>query len=107
MKKKPLPKKKSNGFDPSTQHAVEQFLYRQAELLDGKRWQDYIGLFSDDGVYWMPAKPEDKTWDGVPSIFAEDRNLMNVRMKRGLADSSPSFLRSEQMCTSTERSYTS
>jgi 3-phenylpropionate/cinnamic acid dioxygenase small subunit len=89
MKKKPLPKKKplqkkSNGFDASTQHAVEQFLYRQAELLDGKRWQDYIGLFSDDGVYWMPAKPEDQTWDGVPSIFAEDRNLMNVRMKRVL-----------------------
>jgi benzoate/toluate 1,2-dioxygenase beta subunit len=84
MKKKPPPKRKLNGFDPSMQHAVEQFLYRQAELLDAKRWQDYIGLFSDDGVYWMPAKPEDKTWDGMPSIFAEDRNLMNVRMKRVL-----------------------
>ena len=66
------------------QHAVEQFLYRQAELLDTKRWQDYIDLFAADGVYWMPARPEDTTWEGVPSIFAEDKNLMTVRMKRVL-----------------------
>lgn len=68
--------------DIATQHAVEQFLYRQAELLDGKRWQDYIDLFADDGIYWMPARPEDTTWDGVPSIFAEDKNLMAVRAGR-------------------------
>lgn len=64
------------------QHEIEQFLYRQAELLDAKRWQDYIDLFGDDGVYWMPASPQDVTWDGVPSIFAEDRDMMTVRMKR-------------------------
>jgi 3-phenylpropionate/cinnamic acid dioxygenase small subunit len=68
--------------DSATQHAVEQFLYRQAELLDAKRWQDYIDLYTDDGIYWMPARPEDTTWDGVPSIFAEDKNLMNVRAGR-------------------------
>ena len=68
----------------STQHAVEQFLYRQAEILDGKHWQEYIDLFTADGVYWMPADPADKHWDGIPSIFAEDKNLMTVRMKRVL-----------------------
>ena len=66
------------------QHEVEQFLYRQAELLDTKQWQAWIDLFTDDGVYWMPADPAHKHWDGVPSIFAEDKNLMNVRMKRVL-----------------------
>ena len=66
------------------QHAVEQFLYRQSELLDTKQWQAWIDLFADDGVYWMPADPAHKHWDGVPSIFAEDKNLMNVRMKRVL-----------------------
>jgi 3-phenylpropionate/cinnamic acid dioxygenase small subunit len=65
-------------------HEVSQFLYRQSELLDDQRWQDWIDLFTDDGIYWMPADPEDTTWDGVPSIFAEDRNLMTVRMKRVL-----------------------
>ncbi len=37
------------------QREVEQFLYRQAELLDGKHWQAFIDLFADDGVYWMPV----------------------------------------------------
>jgi benzoate/toluate 1,2-dioxygenase beta subunit len=68
----------------SLQHEVEQFLYRQSELLDAKQWQAWIDLFTDDGVYWMPADPAHKHWDGVPSIFAEDKNLMNVRMRRVL-----------------------
>jgi benzoate/toluate 1,2-dioxygenase subunit beta len=66
------------------QHEVEQFLYSQSELLDTKRWQDWIDLFTPDGIYWMPPAPEYKTWDGQPAIFAEDRNLMTVRMNRVL-----------------------
>ena len=66
------------------QQEVEQFLYRQSELLDTKQWQAWIDLFAEDGVYWMPADPAHKHWDGVPSIFAEDKNLMAVRMKRVL-----------------------
>jgi benzoate/toluate 1,2-dioxygenase subunit beta len=66
------------------QHEIEQFLYRQADLLDTKRWQDWIDLFAPDGVYWMPPDPSYKTWDGQPAIFAEDKNLMEVRMRRVL-----------------------
>lgn len=66
------------------QHDAEQFLYRQADLLDAKRWKDWIDLFTPDGVYWMPPDASYKTWDGQPAIFAEDRNLMTVRMKRVL-----------------------
>lgn len=63
-------------------HEIEQFLYRQSELLDSKLWQDYIDLFTDDGVYWMPVLPEQTEWEGSPSIFAEDRHMMEVRMGR-------------------------
>jgi benzoate/toluate 1,2-dioxygenase beta subunit len=69
-----------NGHD--TLRNVEQLLYRQAECLDGKRWQEFIELFTEDGTYWMPAAPEQTTGDGAPSIFWEDRNLMTVRLKR-------------------------
>ena len=84
---KPAPVKrvaaaKPNGASHDTLREVEQFLYRQAELLDEKRWDDFIGLFADDGLYWMPAAPEQTTGEGAPSIFYEDRNLMTVRMKR-------------------------
>jgi benzoate/toluate 1,2-dioxygenase subunit beta len=64
------------------QHDVEQFLYGQADLLDSRKWQDWIDLFTPDGVYWMPADPAHQHWDGMPAIFAEDKNLMTVRMKR-------------------------
>ena len=66
------------------QHDVEQFLYRQAELLDTKQWEAWIDLFTPDGIYWMPPDASYKTWDGQPAIFAEDKNLMNVRMGRVL-----------------------
>jgi benzoate/toluate 1,2-dioxygenase subunit beta len=77
----PAPKRAAgNGAD--TQRTVEQFLYRQADLLDRRDWSGFIDLFAADGVYWMPASPEQTTGEGVPSIFFEDRDLMRVRMKR-------------------------
>ena len=66
------------------QHDAEQFLYRQADLLDSKQWQDWIDLFTPDGIYWMPPDASYRTWDGQPAIFAEDKNLMQVRMGRVL-----------------------
>ena len=61
---------------------VEEFLFFQSELLDGKHWSAYIDLFDDDGVYWMPASPDQTEWLDSPSIFAEDRPMMEVRMGR-------------------------
>ncbi|MFN0000184.1 MAG: aromatic-ring-hydroxylating dioxygenase subunit beta [Burkholderiaceae bacterium] len=64
------------------QREVEQFLYRQSAMLDNKRWQDYIDLFSEDGLYWMPPAAHYTTWLGQPAIFVEDPDFMTVRMKR-------------------------
>lgn len=65
-----------------TQYRVEQFLYYQAELLDCKQWSAYIDLFDDAGWYWMPVTPEQEDWFDWPSIFAEDKPLMEVRRGR-------------------------
>jgi 3-phenylpropionate/cinnamic acid dioxygenase small subunit len=64
------------------QREVEQFLFYQAELLDGQHWEAYTELFTQDGVYWMPATPEQTEWQNSPSIFAEDRWMMEVRRGR-------------------------
>ena len=66
----------------SLQHRVEQFLFYQAELLDQKQWAAYLDLFAPEGVYWMPVTPEQTEWLDSPSIFAEDRRMMEVRMER-------------------------
>ncbi len=68
--------------DPELRLEVETFLYRQAALLDARRWQEWTELFTEDGIYWMPVEPGQRDWLSEPSIFAEDRLLMEIRMGR-------------------------
>ena len=35
---------------------VEQFLYREARLLDDRRFHEWLELFTDDVRYWMGAR---------------------------------------------------
>jgi 3-phenylpropionate/cinnamic acid dioxygenase small subunit len=80
-----LPARSALGPDAqhsSLQQRVEQFLFHQSELLDGKHWAAYIDLFESDGVYWMPVTPEQTEWLDSPSIFAEDVSMMQIRMGR-------------------------
>ena len=39
----------------SDYRAVEDFLYREARLADEARYADWLALWTDDGVYWVPA----------------------------------------------------
>jgi 3-phenylpropionate/cinnamic acid dioxygenase small subunit len=82
---KPLPARSAladSTRTASVQQRVEQFLFHQSELLDEKQWGAYIDLFADEGVYWMPATPDQTEWLDSPSIFAEDRRMMEIRMGR-------------------------
>ena len=65
-----------------TRLAVEWFLYRQAEILDEKRWDDWLALFTEDGRYWMPAEEDQEDGEGVPNIFWEDLEIMKMRIRR-------------------------
>jgi 3-phenylpropionate/cinnamic acid dioxygenase small subunit len=35
---------------------VEQFLYREARMLDERRFHEWLELFTDDVRYWMPMR---------------------------------------------------
>jgi 3-phenylpropionate/cinnamic acid dioxygenase small subunit len=35
--------------------AVADFLYREARLADEARYAEWLALWTDDGVYWVPA----------------------------------------------------
>ena len=74
--------KKKSGVTGNTQQNVEQFLYKQADILDQRDWDAWLDLFSKDGKYWMPAAPEQETGEGLPNIFYEDRYLMDMRIRR-------------------------
>ena len=77
-----MPKDNALNISADTQRAVEQFLYNQADILDERRWEDWLGLFTEDGKYWMPADPEQETGERVPNIFYEDLYLMEMRIRR-------------------------
>jgi 3-phenylpropionate/cinnamic acid dioxygenase small subunit len=35
---------------------IEEFLYNEAELLDARRFDEWLTLFTDDARYWMPMR---------------------------------------------------
>lgn len=37
-------------------HEVAEFLYREAELLDERRYDEWLALLADDLRYWMPMR---------------------------------------------------
>ena len=37
-------------------HEIQEFLYAEAELLDERRFDEWLQLFADDVHYWMPIR---------------------------------------------------
>ena len=81
---------------------VEQFLYREARLLDERRFREWLELFTDDVRYWMGARSnryprsskaisilspnryveDDHTRDDELSIFDESKETLSGRVAR-------------------------
>jgi benzoate/toluate 1,2-dioxygenase beta subunit len=61
---------------------VEQFLYREALLLDEKRWEEWLALYTDDCFYWVPSVVGQKDPVETVSLYAEDRMRMEMRIIR-------------------------
>jgi 3-phenylpropionate/cinnamic acid dioxygenase small subunit len=62
--------------------AFEDFLIYEASLLDSRRFRDWMGLFTNDGTYWVPAAPDQKSPFDQASLFYDDRDLMKTRVDR-------------------------
>lgn len=62
--------------------AVEQFLYREAMLLDRKLYDEWLELFTEDGIYWVPAAPDQEDPYRHLSLYFEDRVLRQMRVRR-------------------------
>ena len=60
----------------------EAFLIHEATLLDARRFRDWMGLFTEDGTYWVPAVPDQASPFDQASLFYDDRDLMRTRIER-------------------------
>jgi len=68
--------------DPGVAASVAAFLYREARLLDERRFEEWRDLFAENGVYWVPVRAEQTDPLHEVSIFHDDRAMMAARIRR-------------------------
>jgi 3-phenylpropionate/cinnamic acid dioxygenase small subunit len=61
---------------------IEQFLYREAWLLDHGRLDEWLALFTDDATYWIPLQASQADPLTTSSIVYDDRRLLEVRVRQ-------------------------
>jgi 3-phenylpropionate/cinnamic acid dioxygenase small subunit len=61
---------------------VEQFLYREACLMDEGRYEEWLSLWADDGLYWVPCNHDDIDPMRDVSIIYDDRQRLGERVDR-------------------------
>ena len=61
---------------------IEQFLYREARLADDHEYDGWEALWTDDGVYWIPANGEGGDPALVMSIVYDNRSRIALRIKQ-------------------------
>lgn len=61
---------------------VEQFLYREARFQDEHLYDEWEALWTDDGVYWIPANGENIDPEKQMSIVYDNRSRIALRIKQ-------------------------
>ncbi|ETX00272.1 MAG: hypothetical protein ETSY2_39415, partial [Candidatus Entotheonella gemina] len=72
---------------------VEAFLYREARLLDDRKFRDWLDLLTEDVRYWMPTRHNrmregpDEQWEvekelDVLGFFDETKSSLALRVER-------------------------
>jgi 3-phenylpropionate/cinnamic acid dioxygenase small subunit len=62
--------------------AVIDFLYTEARLADEARYAEWLALWTDDGVYWVPATTDpDADPDKHLSHIYDNRGRLETRIK--------------------------
>ena len=61
---------------------AEAFVLREARLLDEQRYAEWLELFADDAVYWIPTHANQTSPHEALSIIYEPKSLLSVRVER-------------------------
>jgi 3-phenylpropionate/cinnamic acid dioxygenase small subunit len=72
------------------QFEVERFLYQEAALLDARRFEEWLALFSDDTHYFMPIRrtrmrqelDREFTQPGEMAFFDDSKQVLARRVKK-------------------------
>ncbi len=61
---------------------IEDFLAHEAALLDEARYDEWLGLFTADAWYWVPAQLGQRDPYETISLMYDDRRLLETRVRR-------------------------
>lgn len=73
--------------DTRTGDAVAEFLYRECRYLDQRKWDEWLGLYREDAVFWLPAWLDEERITSDPDnelslIYYEGRENLADRVRR-------------------------
>ena len=71
-----------NVEDLLLHHEVSQFIYREARLQDNHEYDAWEALWTDDGVYWIPANGESGDPEQEMSIIYDNRSRIALRVRQ-------------------------
>ena len=66
----------------ATLEDVTQFIYREARLQDEHQYDEWESLWTDDGVYWVPANGDGGDPEQVMSIIYDNRSRIALRIRQ-------------------------
>jgi 3-phenylpropionate/cinnamic acid dioxygenase small subunit len=61
---------------------VTQFIYREARFQDDHAYDNWESLWTDDGVYWIPANGEGGDPEKEMSIIYDNRSRIALRIRQ-------------------------
>ena len=62
--------------------AIEQFIFREARLLDCRDYAGWEALWTDDALYWLPAGDGDIDPEKSMSIIYDNRSRLGLRVRQ-------------------------
>lgn len=66
---------------PTNQELIDFVLY-EARLIDTQRLDEWLTLFAEDGIYWMPLEWGQTDPKLTASLMYEDKLLLTIRIER-------------------------
>lgn len=69
---------------------AEEFLFMEADLLDSRRYEEWLNVLTDDIHYWMPIRRttmareahREFTERGGMAFFDDDKEILTMRVQR-------------------------
>jgi benzoate/toluate 1,2-dioxygenase beta subunit len=93
-----------------TRSEAEDILYREARLLDNRRYREWLELFGENGRYWIPCNGEGTDPEREITLVYEDLPKLRDRIERlasGMAHAQTPPSRTKRLISNVEVDNTS